>query len=51
MKDNNVSILINNVEKFDPYGKHVHRATDEEIIEIFNANVYPMTFMTRIIGE
>ena len=38
---NNISILINNVEKFDPRKGKVHKATDDELLVTANANTFP----------
>ena len=38
---NNISILVNNVEKFDPRKGKVQKATDDELLETTNANTFP----------
>ena len=49
-KEKEISILINNVERYDPYGMKIHKADDEEVLETLTANTYPMVFMTRFLG-
>ena len=49
-KEKEISILINNVEQYDPYGMKIHKADDEEVLETLTANTYPMVFMTRFLG-
>ena len=43
-------MLLNNVEKRDPYGEDFHRASDEEVLSTLNLNTFPMVFMTRFLG-
>jgi short-subunit dehydrogenase len=49
-KEKEISILVNNVEQFDPYGQKIHKADDEEILETLQANTFPMVFMSRFLG-
>ena len=47
---NEISILVNNVEKIDPRKGKVYKASDDELLETANANTFPMTFMMRFLG-
>jgi hypothetical protein len=38
------------VERVDPYGSKFYKADDEEILETFTANTFPMVFMARFFG-
>lgn len=49
-KDNELSMLINNVEQIDHYGSKIHKADDEEVLETMMVNTFPTVFMTRFLG-
>ena len=48
--DNEVSVLINNAEEFDPFGPKIHRAKDEDVLGNLTINTFPMVFLTRFLG-
>lgn len=47
---NQISMLVNNVEKKDPNGERFQDSSDEELIRLLNINSFPITFMTRFLG-
>jgi NAD(P)-dependent dehydrogenase (short-subunit alcohol dehydrogenase family) len=49
-KEQEISILVNNAEEFDPFGPKIHRAKDEDVLGTLSINTYPMVFMSRFLG-
>lgn len=49
-KSNDISILVNNAEEYDPFGPKIHKAKDEEVLGTLTVNTFPMVFMTRFLG-
>ena len=47
---NNIALLVNNIEGFDPRKGKVHKATDEELVETTNVNTFPLIMMNRFLG-
>ena len=45
-----ISVLVNNVVRFDPDRGRIHKATDEQLVQTINANTCPSIYMTRILG-
>ena len=45
-----ISMLINNVEEKDPYGKKIHKADDKEVLDCLTINTFPIAFMSRYFG-
>jgi len=46
----NISILINNVDRKDPDGEKFHKSSDAELLKTINANSFPIVFMSRFLG-
>jgi len=49
-KKQDVSVLINNAEEFDPFGPKIHRAKDEDVLGNLTINTFPMVFLTHYLG-
>ncbi len=47
---NNIAVLVNNIEGFDPRMGKIHKCSDAELVETTNVNTFPMTMMTRFLG-
>lgn len=47
---NNIAILVNNIEGYDPRKGKIHKASDEEIVETTNLNTFPLIMMGRFLG-
>ena len=47
---NNIALLVNNIEGFDPRKGKVHKASDNELIETTNINTFPLIMMNRFLG-
>jgi short-subunit dehydrogenase len=41
---------VNNIEGFDPRLGKIHKASDQELVEITNINTFPMVMMSRFLG-
>ena len=43
-------MLINNIEKRDPFGEKFHKTSDKDLISTINMNSFPLVFMSRFLG-
>jgi short-subunit dehydrogenase len=46
-----ISVLVNNVERMDLNRGKIHRTSDDELLQTVNINTCPAIYMTRILGE
>ena len=46
----NISVLVNNIESFDPRKGKIHKASDQELVETTNINTLPMVMMNRFMA-
>ena len=49
-KQNNIAILVNGIEGFDPRKGKIHKASDEELLVTTNLNSFPQIMMNRFLG-
>eukprot|EP00347_Sterkiella_histriomuscorum_P012784 403367235 len=45
-----ISVLVNNAEEFDPFGPKIHKVDDQELLGTLTINTFPMVFLTRFLG-
>ena len=45
-----ISLLVNNVEMYDVGKGKIEKTSDKDLLDCFNANIFPSVFMTRFLA-